>query len=426
MRLSWIVGICALTLTLVLGTTFLSATEVSETKPEPDFPATGKTEEQFAAFDRLMTSFVKQHQLPGASLAVAKNGQIVYSRGFGYADREKKETVAPNALFRIASLSKPITATAVLQLVERDKLKLDDLVFDVLQLKEPNDPRVQFDNRWKRVTILQLLQHTAGWNRESSLDPMFCSTEIMKELNVATPVGPDAIIRYMLRRPLDFEPGSQYAYSNFGYCLLGRVIEKVSGRKYESYVCKEVLAPLGIESMKIGKSLAADRARGEVKYYTSEEDRAVLGPQFGELVPQTYGAWNHEALDAHGGWIASANDLVRFAAALDQPANCKILSEKSIHEMFARPQGILGRTSGKSKSYYYYGCGWSVRPVGDKLNTWHTGSLPGTSALLVRRSDGLTWAVLFNSREGERGAKPADAIDALLHDAANAYLSATK
>jgi CubicO group peptidase (beta-lactamase class C family) len=425
MRWSWIAGIFVLT--LVLGTTFLTATETSENKPEPDLPTTGKTEEQFVAFDHLMTSFVKQHGWPGAALAVAKNGQVVYTRGFGYADSEKKEPVAPNALFRIASLSKPITAAAVLQLVERNKLKLDDRVFDVLQLKEPNDPQVQFDDRWKRVTILQLLQHTGGWNREQSFDPMFRSTDIMKELNVAAPVGTDAIIRYMLRRPLNFDPGTQYSYSNFGYCLLGRVIEKVSGQKYESYVCREVLAPLGIDSMKIGKTLAADRARGEVKYYTTEEDKAVLGPQFGEVVPQSYGAWNHEALDAHGGWIASADDLVRFAAALNQPANCKILSEKSIREMFARPQGVQDRASGKPKNHYY-GCGWCVRPVGDsgKLNTWHNGSLPGTSSLLVRRSDGLTWAVLFNSRDGEHGAKPADTIDVLLHDAADAYLKTSK
>jgi CubicO group peptidase (beta-lactamase class C family) len=100
-----------------------------------------------------MTTFVHKNDLPGAALAVAKDGRVVYSRGFGFADREKKEPVRPNSLFRIASISKPITAAAILQLVERKKLKLDDKVFEVLELVEPNGAK--FDGRWKKVTILQ-------------------------------------------------------------------------------------------------------------------------------------------------------------------------------------------------------------------------------------------------------------------------------
>lgn len=397
-------------------------------KAELDVPTTGKPDPSFASFDLVMTSFLKQQQLPGGSLAVARNGKLVYARGFGYADLEKKEAVEPAALFRIASVSKTLTAVAILQLVEHNKLKLNDRVFEVLGLKEPSDPRVSFDERWKRVTILHLLQHTGGWNRERTFDPMFRSALIVKELGGPAPIGPDAIIHYMLRRPLDFDPGNEYAYSNFGYCLLGRVIEKASGEGYETYVCKEVLVPLGITSMKLGKTLPEERVAGEVKYYSSAKAPAVLGSHPGELVPLPYGAFNLETLDAHGGWLGSAADLARFGSAFNHPAKCKILGEKSIKDMFARPEGAPGQAAPGRLSAAYYGCGWYVRPVGryGQFNTWHTGTLPGTSALLVRRADGLTWAVLFNSRDGNHGARPSDEIDRLLHEAADAYLLATK
>lgn len=391
-------------------------------------PATGKTDAKFVSFDQLMTSFLKKNEhVPGAGIAVARDGQIVYARGFGYSNKEKKEPVEPQALFRIASVSKPITGVAILHLVERGKLKLDDHVFDVLQLKAPAE---NFDQRWKKVTIWQLLHHTAGWdrNKKGGFDPMFRPIDIAKEVNATPPAGPGAIIQYMLHRPLDFDPGAKMAYSNFGYCILGRVIEKISRQSYEAYVRKEILAPLGITSMKIGRTLLEERAKGEVKYYDSGVGTAVLGPQLGKPIPQPYGAWYLEAMEAHGGWIASAEDLVRFAVAFDHPAKCKILKEKSIEEMFARPAGLAGHDADGKPLSSFYGCGWQVRPTahGSMRNTWHNGSLPGTSTLLVRRDDGMTWAVLFNSRDGElkgkRQTQPAGEIDSLMHAAANEYL----
>ncbi len=388
-----------------------------------ELPQTGHKDANLASFDKLMTTFLQKNELPGAALAVAKDSQIVYSRGFGYADREKKEPVRPNSLFRVASISKPITAAAILQLVERKKIKLEDKVFDVLELAEPNGAK--FDARWKKVTILQLLQHTGGWNRDrkGAFDPMFYSPEIVKELKINTPANAHTIIRFMLRQPLDFDPGTEYHYSNFGYCLLGRVVEKASGQSYEGYVLKHVLAPLGIENMRLGHTLLQGRADGEVKYYVPETDRpqAIMGPDLGKPVPEPYGAWNLEAMDSHGGWIASAADLVRFASAFDHPKKCKILNEKSIEIMFARPEGEPGKNRlGKPKGSYY-ACGWEVHTFADGTrNIWHNGSLPGSSTLLVRRFDGLTWAVLFNSRNMPDKVEPVDAIDPLLHEAADA------
>src|SRR5262249_9689546 len=200
------------------------------------------------------------------------------------------------------------------------KLKLTDRVLDIIQPR-PHLESEYLDPRWQEVTILQLLQHTGGWNRDKTFDPMFRSRQIANALDIKTPPKQEDIIRYMLGRPLDFDPGTDDAYSNFGYCLLGRVIEKVGGQPYGDHVRQEVLAPLGIRDMRLGKTLLSERAPHEVRYYDEKQRTgpAVLGPQIGEPVPLPYGAWSIETMDSHGGWIGSAVDLVCFASAFDDP-----------------------------------------------------------------------------------------------------------
>jgi N-acyl-D-amino-acid deacylase len=126
-------------------------------------------------------------------------------------------------------------------------------------------------------------------------------------------------------------------------------------------------------------------------------------------------------MDAHGGWVASAVDLVRFASAFDDPKRCPVLSPAGIRTMFSPPAGPVGPEPGGRPKERYYGCGWSVQVLGPRGvgNTWHTGAMPGTSTLLVRRFDGLDWAVLFNTQHGPGGEKLADLIDPLLHQAAD-------
>src|SRR5262249_259290 len=156
--------------------------------------------------------------------------------------------------------------------------------------------------------------------RSKSFDPMFRPGLIAKAVGVPEPAGPEAVIRYMLGQPLDFDPGTRFAYSNFGYCVLGRLIERASGMPYEQYVKRNVLAPLVITGMRLGASLANRRAPGEVRYYTPS-DRLVRSvfPSGLEFVRAPYGSFNLEAMDAHGGWLASVVDLARFAAAFDIP-----------------------------------------------------------------------------------------------------------
>lgn len=379
-------------------------------------PITGDAVPDVAPFDELLLNFLNENQISGAALAITKDGKLVYSRGFGWADPDAKEKVSPTALFRIASISKPITAAAILMLVERGKLKLDDRAFDFIALA-PSAGRKR-DPRLKDITIRHLLEHTAGFDRAKSFDPMFRPVLIAKDLGVDPPAGPDHVIRYMLGQPLDFDPGSRYAYSNYGYCVLGRIIEKVSGQPYETFVREEVLKPLGISQTKLGKTL--ERAEGEVKYRDAvpRKGTAIMGPDFGKPVPAPYGAWHLEAMDAHGGWISSALDLVKFARAFDDPAKCPILKRESVETMFARPAGRAGHDTDGKPLPTYYGLGWNVRPMGNGRNTSHMGALDGTATVLVRRHDGVNWAVLFNARSNAKGEYLGTKIEPLLHQAA--------
>lgn len=383
---------------------------------------TGTAKPTLAPFDNVMTDFVTKNELPGAALAVGREGKLFYERGYGWADVEERQPVQPTSLFRIASISKPITAVAILKLAQDRRLKLDDKAFEILKLEPHLRADAKADPRLGDVTIKQLLQHTGGWDREKSFDPMFRSVVISESLKVMAPAKPEHVIRYMLGQPLDFAPGERYAYSNFGYCVLGRIIEKASGQPYEKYVQTAVLKPLGISTMKIGHTRLADRTANEVRYYSKkpQDGPSVFAEDLGKPVPHPYGAWYLEAMDAHGGWIASAPDLVKFAMQFDLPPKQRLLNDDSMKVMVRRPEGRAGHDENGSPTPFYYGCGWLVRPLqgSDEANIWHNGSLPGTSTIVVRRGkDKLCWAVLFNSRD--TNPPPSSQIDPLMHTAAN-------
>ncbi len=368
----------------------------------------------YAPFDRLMATFLVENKVPGAALAVARNGAIVYSRAFGYADRDACEVATPASLFRIASLSKPVTAVAILQLVEKGKLALDDKVLDRMPLKPLLALGAKVDERWKRITIRQCLQHTGGWDRNKSYDPIVKAWEIAKAFDMQPPVTPEHIVRYMMGQPLDFDPGARYAYSNLGYLILGRIIESITGQSYESYVKERVFAPIGISTAKLGRALLEHRAKNEVRYTDSRNGtgKCLYPPKLGETVPTVYGAMNLEAYEAHGGWIATAEEMAKFADAFHDPKRCPLLNAASIATMAARPAGNTEEA--------YYALGWLVRAAGTGLNHWHTGYIPGSEAILVRRFDGLSWCALFNTNDTPDRKSLSGRIDPLIHNAADA------
>ena len=410
---------------LWLDPSLAGAVDLAEGDPSKVL-VSGKAVPELSHFDTLFRQFMAKYRVPGASFALARNGRLIYARGFGVADLASGRPVLPDSLFRIASISKSLTAMEVMRLVEAGRLKLETPILEILG----NTYGAPADPRWKRITIRQLLQHTAGWDRDATFDPMFHSIEIARELETDPPATPAMIIRSMLRKPLDFNPGERYAYSNFGYCLLGRVIERITGTSYEEAVDRGVLLPLKIDSrnFRLGKSLIEDRASGEVTYYAGPfpKEGAVVGRPLGRKVDLPYGAWPHESLDAHGGWIATAPALVQLALALDNPS--PIFKPETIKECFARPAGYAGFKKNRSPRESYYVLGWNVRPIpnadpkGDRrtATSWHTGSLPGTFGILVRRSDGFTWALLFNTRVGPKKEALGTLIDPLIHEAVDA------
>lgn len=353
---------------------------------------TGAAVPELQAVDDFMVAFLRAHQVPGAAVAIAKGGRLVYVRGFGLADVERKLPVQPDSLFRIASISKVFTAAAVGRLVADGKLAFTDKVFDLLKLKPParSQPSASgargergeedMDRRWRDITVDHLLNHKGGWDRDKSGDPMMRPINIARALGVPAPARQEQTIAYMLRQPLDFDPGSRAAYSNFGYCLLGRVIEKAGGQSYEKYVVEKLLKPTGIRDTRLGRTLTA--ARGEVHYYDSQGTMATgaFPAQRLKLVPAPYGPFCLEAMDSHCGWIAPVADLVRFGTAFDQPDRFPPFQCAAFKSRFAR-------------------------------DYFHTGHLPGSSTILRRGRKDLTWAVLFNADKTSSGKELAEELN---------------
>lgn len=375
---------------------------------------TGELHPDLRGLDALLRDFVADHDAPGAAVAMVVDRRLVFARGYGYADRATETAVQPTSRFRIASVSKPITAVAVLRLVERGELSLEDKVFAILEVEPHLVDGQAADPRLARVTVRHCLLHAGGWDRDVSCDPMFESPRVCAALGTPPPADRAEIIRYFAGQPLDFDPGERYAYSNFGYCLLGRVIEKLTGQTYEAHAREHVLAPAGIRRMAIGRTPRERRQLDEVTYTSSQAGLTeAIVPGHGDQVPRPYGAWYLEAMDSHGGWIASAVDLARLASALRDGG--PLLEPASRELMWARPEGRLGHDEQGAPSATYYALGWRVKPEGDGVTASHNGALDGTATSLCLRHDGVSWAVLFNARLTPRGEHLAGALEPSLH-----------
>ena len=167
-----------------------------------ELPVTGTTNRDLRVFDEFMSAFVAENQIPGASLAISNGGKLVYARGFGFANVENAVPVEPDSLFRIASVSKPLTAAAVMRLVQSGRLTLDDKVVDRMAVKPLLNEGKPADERWNGITVLQCLQHTAGWDRMKSGDPIAIPSVVAKALNLQLPVAPAHVVQYAMGQKL--------------------------------------------------------------------------------------------------------------------------------------------------------------------------------------------------------------------------------
>ncbi|MBV6429512.1 MAG: D-aminopeptidase [Haliscomenobacter sp.] len=314
--------------------------------------------------DKTIGDFMKKYSVPGAAVALVKDGRLVFAKGYGDANQSTGENVSPNHLFRIASVSKPITGVTIMKLVEQGKLKLTDKVFGPGSILGNTYGTSPLNTNELNITVKHLLEHTAGgtnWDNDGDDgvgDPMFSNTNMTQA----------QLITWVLdNRNPSAAPGTTYAYSNFGFCVLGRIVEKVTGQTYENYVKNNILKPCGADDMHIAGDALANKRPNEVVYYG--------GNPYGMKVAR---------MDAHGGWIASPVDLMRFLVKVDG-FNTKpdILSAPTFTTMMTGSSANAG-----------YGKGWSV--TGN--NYWHNGSLPGTGAIMVRAGNGLSWVFLTNTR----------------------------
>ena len=324
---------------------------------------TGYYSPSLVNFDVAMNNLLKNYDIPGGQLAITYKGRLVYSRGFGLADKSTNTAVCPDNIFRIASLSKQITSITIMHLYEQGRIGLDDIVFGKNGILNDSMYLIPvLDSRVYDITVNDLLSHQSGIPRSS--------------FNAGSEM-------------LDFTPGTNGLYSNVGYVFLGRVIEKITKQDYETYVRDTILAPIGITDMRIGKTLLINKLPNEVHYY--DYPGAPLVPSIFDstiLVPRQYGGdFSIESSKACGGWVASAQDLCKLLCAVDKfSTRPDILSTATINTMVQPIHEYLGAP---------YALGWFINTTSN--NWYHDGALIGTMAYQARRNTEINYALVVNS-----------------------------
>jgi CubicO group peptidase (beta-lactamase class C family) len=357
-------------------------------------PVTGQIGPGLEFLDEAMLNILEKYGIPGGALAVAHKGKLVVARGYGWASVQTGEPVQPETLFCLASLSKCFTAATVLKLADEGKLGLDDRAFKLFaDLRPP--PDVYVDPWINSITIRELLNHSAGWDRNVGGDPASFSFRVARTLHVPLPIRPDDLSRYMMGIPLNFDPGTKQVYSNFGYVVLGQVIERVARRPYAEAVQALTLRPMGIRR--------ACLAGPDLEYLPGEAWRYQQGTDLA-LPPRAV----PPVADAAGSWIASAVDLARFLSALDGSRGKPFLSEEMTKQMLAPPPPPLEKRPGGT----WFGLGWDVvRRTPQGTGYWKDGLLPGTRTFMGHLPNGVDWVLLFNSGEAMTVKEVADQLD---------------
>jgi CubicO group peptidase (beta-lactamase class C family) len=337
--------------------------------------------------DEAFEYFRQQQDFVGLSVAIAYQGRIVYAQGFGWADSSARIAMEPWHQMRIASVSKWITALAIMQLVEEGRLQLSDKAFGPQGILQDSLYGKVQDPRIFEIEVEHLLRHTAGFCRGCQGDPMFQTLEIAQAAQVPPPASWEVIVGHVFQKQkLIWSPGQVFNYSNFGYVALEKIIEKVSGLPYEQYLRQRLLQKAGIENMYLGKTLPSPKQKREVHYY--DQAQAPLLPSVfgtGDSLSRVYGGGNYiEILGGAGAWVASPAQLLKLLALADGlPQPPDLLSAASIEAMRVPSDTAHRHTV----------MGWK------EVNEWgyiRTGSYAGTNALLVQQKDGWSYCLLTN------------------------------
>ncbi len=335
-------------------------------------------------FDKSIERYMRRWRVKGLTVGVMKNNKLVYAKGYGYADVEKEIACEAFSEFRLASMSKLITGIAVMKLIDDGYLSLSDKVFGEGSLLGRDYPKYR-DKRVSDITVEHLLRHEGGFTTPIG-DPMFKIELVELGLDVERPISNEQTIEYALSRKLGFKPGRSRKYSNVGYLLLSKVIEKASGKSYEDYVTQKILIPAGCYNTHLAKNLYEDRRAHEVKYYSgSKEDFIPAYDGSGDILPKQYGGNDVVALQGAGAWVSTVGDMLRLALSIDgknASSNFKdVISAKSVSKM---QTPLRGRMS----------IGWASVNGGKFVRT---GSFCGTSTIMSIDPDGTSWIVLSNT-----------------------------
>ncbi len=358
----------------------------------------------FEDFDDAITELTERWSIPGTQVAVMFNGTLVFYNGYGVSDSESATNVTADSKFRIASLSKAVTSAGILTLIQNGTISLDDRMVDLIpdllpsQLLGCEYPSHSTSYSINDITVSHLLNHRAGfdpssdptywhWNtwdnrNDDCLDIDSLNTDY-DDGNLA-PVSMERILSEWLRRPLDYEPGSDYEYSNIGYQILGQIIEAQSGMGYEAYILENVLTPMGIDSMSIGMTMPDQRAENESTYYDYEDDTSPChfpsgedadgDPVFPTAADPDCGNFVIEEKDGGGGWIATAADYARFLAHIDGT-----LTTTAFNDSF---EYFISNPDAPEYSSYY---GHGVFVSAANTDIWnHLGAFSGSSTYFKR------------------------------------------
>jgi CubicO group peptidase (beta-lactamase class C family) len=332
------------------------------------------------SIDYQVQRFIEKYELKGVSISIVSDEKLVYSKGYGFANKEDSILASPGQLFRLASVSKLITAVTIMKLVEQNKIRLDSKVFGPHGFFNEEKYLKFEDPRLSDITVLNLLNHSGGWTQRYG-DPMFNPLLVSNLVDEKSPATIDTYLKFVTSRRLHFTPGSMYSYSNMGYMFLGEIITRVTGMPYEDYVRKNILSPMGIYDMHLAHNLYKERFSNEVKYYVPAGDTLIYSYTGDSLlVSKTYGGNDIRLLGGAGGWVASSPELAKLLVSIDGFLKSKdFLSKESINLM----TGELGKFLGWKQEYE---------------NGWlRTGSFAGTNNALYRGNDGFEWVVLCNT-----------------------------
>ncbi len=358
--------------------------------------------EECKKLDKYIEKFLHKWEIKGASLTVLKDEKLVYSKGYGWADEEKGIKADAGNIFRVASLSKLITAAAIMKLEEDSLLHLSDKVFGegaILDCPQFNHYK---DKRVANITVDNLLRHQGGFSTYRG-DPLFTTREIMMWEHLDTIPDMNRVIEFGLSQRLGYTPGKGSRYSNLGYLILSKVIEVKSGMSYENYCQKKILNPAGCYDMHLAKNTYENKYPNEVRYYEANDAKPILAfDNSGKELFRSYGGNNIEGLYGAGGWVASSCEYAKFVASINKGDSVPdILNPDTIDKMIP--------DSNNEKPI-----GW-VRAT--KGSDWmRTGTLAGTSAVAKKQKNGYIWVFITNTSSW-KGSNFTKYIDRMYHTA---------